>query len=218
MLSGSVTFGSHIERVEFENIEIPSIEPNVQKVEVASDKEGNVSIRVYVEKVANQDEAEAIGLREATRVVNILAIEQGQYVTDPGYKGHALKDDSTSIHKIGESIGLFVAAHCIKQLGGQSLAALKSALAEPVPAREADYQLFRNSLNTRDIASKFLSLYRLLGRLADSTGQDRQSLKVELDGLEGIRCLRDMFSKSGVVISRINAIPPQRITLEFIDE
>jgi hypothetical protein len=176
MLSGSLSYGSYIQGVEFENIEVPSIGSSVQKIEVASDKDGNVSIRVYVERVTDQAEAEAIGLREATRVVNILSVEQGQHVTDPTYKGHALKDDLTDVHKIGDSIGLFVAAHCVKKLEGQSLTTLKSALSEPVPPGEADYQLFRSSLNTKDIASKFLSLYRLLGRLADPTGRDRQGM------------------------------------------
>ena len=61
-------------------------------------------------------------------------------------------------------------------LGGHSLSVLKSALEDPTPTGEADYPLFRSSLNTRDVASRFLSLYRLLGRLADPTGKDRQCM------------------------------------------
>jgi len=176
MVSGSLVYGSHIEGIEFDNIEIPSAEPNVQKVEVASDKGGNVSINVHVENVASQEEAEALGLREATRAVNILAFEQGKYVRDPVCKGHALMDGSTGIHMVGNSVSVSAHAFCVKKLGGHSLAVLKSALEDPTPAGEADYPLFRSSLNTRDVASKFLSLYRLLGRLADPTGKDRQCM------------------------------------------
>jgi hypothetical protein len=47
---------------------------------------------------------------------------------------------------------------------------------EPAPPGEADYGLFRACLSTKDVASKFLALYRLLGRLADPTGKDRQPM------------------------------------------
>jgi hypothetical protein len=176
MLSGTLSYGSYIQGIEFDNIEVPSPEPNIRMTEIVSDEDGNVSITVHVDNVTDQAEAEAIGFREATRVVNILSIEQGLHVTDPSYKGQSLKDDALNIHKIGSSINLFTAAHCVKKLGGQSLAALKLALSEPVPSGETDYQLFRSSLNTKDIASKFLAIYRLLGRLADPTGKDRQSM------------------------------------------
>ena len=71
-------------------------------------------------------------------------------------------------------ITFFTAAHCAKKVQGPSLASLTSALAEQAPPGEADYGLFRACLNTRDAASKFLALFRLLGRLADPTGKDRQ--------------------------------------------
>lgn len=174
MLSGTVTYGSYIEGIEIEAIEIPSAEPSVPRIEVASDKHGNISIAVHVEEVSNEEEAQALGLREATRVVNILAIEQGIFVKDPGYKGHALTDDSNPGHRLGNSVTCFTQAYCVKKVGGESLAALRSALADPAPPGEPDYQLFRLCLSTTDVASKFLSLYRLLGRLADPTGADSQ--------------------------------------------
>ena len=90
MLSGSLTYASYIEGIEFEKFEIMSADANVSKVEIASDEMGQVTIKVHVEKVPDQGEAEALGLREATRIINILAIEQGKYVTDPRYKGHTL--------------------------------------------------------------------------------------------------------------------------------
>jgi hypothetical protein len=176
MLSGSLRYGSYIEGIEFEKIEIASAEPNIQKVEVASDRDGNISIEVYVDGVANLSEAEALGQREATRVVNTLAIEQGRFVRDPGYNGHALKDDSSNAHSVGSSIGFFMHAFAPNKLGDESMAALKSALAAASPPGEADYALFRACLNTKDDASKFLALYRLLGRLADPTGRDRQPM------------------------------------------
>jgi hypothetical protein len=173
MLSGYLCYESRIDGVEFENIEIPSKWPIVQKVEVTSDKDGKISIKVHVECVSDQAEAEAEGLREATRIVNILAIQQGKYVTDPMYMSHVLYDKSADTHLIGDSVRLFDKADGVNRLGDQSRAALRSALAEATPPGEADYQLFRNTLNTKDVASKFLSLYRLLGHLADP-GQDRQ--------------------------------------------
>jgi len=176
MLSGTVSYGSYVEGVEFDSIEITSPEPNVQKVEVASDKDGNVSIDVHVGQVANFDEAVALGFRETTRVVNILAFELGRYVRDPGFRGHALTDDSSGGHILGDSIGLFVASHAPIKLGAESRASLTSALSEPTPPGEADYQLVRACLDTKDVASKFLALYRLLGRMADHTGRDRQAL------------------------------------------
>jgi hypothetical protein len=117
-----------------------------------------------------------LGQREATRIVNNLAITLGRFARDPGFNGQALTDDSSGAHTVGSSIGFFVQAHAPVKLGVASLATLKSALTDPAPPGEADYHLFRACLNTKDIASKFLDLYRLLGRLADPTGKDRQPM------------------------------------------
>ena len=69
MLSGRLRYGSYIEGIEFEKIEIASAEPNIQKVEVASDRDGNISIEIYVDGVANLSEAEVAGpARKPTRV------------------------------------------------------------------------------------------------------------------------------------------------------
>lgn len=171
MLSGSLTYGSHIEGVEFESIEFPSASPHVLRVEAVSSEQGDVTIVVHVENVADQAEAEAIGLREATRAINILAVQQGIFVSDPGYKGHSLKNSISGVQRLGSAIGMSTSGYCVKKLAASSLDALKAALSHPTPPGEGDYQLFRTTLATKDVASRFLALYRMLAHLAGGDAQ-----------------------------------------------
>jgi hypothetical protein len=173
MLTGSLTYGSRIEGVEFENVGFVSNSPKVVLVEVNSTGQGDVTIVVHVEKVVDHAEAEAIGLREATRAINILTVQQGLYASDPGYKGRSLKNDSTGVHDLGSSIGMSTSGYCVKKLGGSSLDSLKAALSDATPPGEGDYQLFRTTLATKDVASRFLALYRMLAHLAGGDAQKK---------------------------------------------
>lgn len=87
-----------------------------------------------------------------------------------------LRDTSANVFFVEDWAAFGEWAEAVNKLGPESLASLALALNDTTPPGEADYQLFRACLNTGDSASRFLSLYRLLGRLADTSGKDRQSL------------------------------------------
>jgi hypothetical protein len=176
MYSGTLIFGSRIEGVQFETITISSAEPVIQKIEIAGAEDGNISMTIHVAGVGPLDDATEIGLREATRIAKLLAFQLGRRVENPFPKSAYLRDEARNVTSVDDYMGFTPWCKAVNQLGAETLTSLISALNHPQPPGEADYQLFRACLNTGDAASRFLALYRLLGRLADPTGKDRQSM------------------------------------------
>jgi hypothetical protein len=174
MYSGTLIYGSRMEGAHFEQFEISSAEPEIRKVEIVSDIDGKITITFHVTGVMFPSDATAMGLREAIRIVNVLAFELGRRVQDPQPKHVYLRAEAQNETFVDDYATFTGWAAAVNLIGAKKMASVSSALGDPRPPGEADYQLFRACLNTGDCASRFLSLYRLLGRLADPTGKDRQ--------------------------------------------
>jgi hypothetical protein len=98
MLSGSLTYRSQIAGIEFDRIEIRSPQSSVEKIDVISDPGGNVSIEVHIGQIALLRDAKTLGLREARRVANRLAIALCRPCYDPIPQCHALRDHQADVH------------------------------------------------------------------------------------------------------------------------
>src|ERR1700733_3346850 len=83
MLSGSLTYRSRLDGIEFDKIEIRSPAASVEKIDVTSEQGCNVSIEIHIGQIALFREAKALGLREAKRVTNRLAMALGRQCYDP---------------------------------------------------------------------------------------------------------------------------------------
>jgi hypothetical protein len=180
MLSGSLTYQSRLDGIEFDKIELRSPEPSVEKIDVASDQGGNVLIEVQIGRIARFSDAKALGLREANRVVNRLSMALGRQCYDPIPKGHALSDRHTDVHYIEDWAVFTAQVGSARRLGTESLADLASALNEAEPPGEANHRRFRSCLNIKDVASRFLALYRLLGLIVAHSDKDTQAATDEL--------------------------------------
>ena len=180
MLSGSLTYRSRLDGIEFDRIEIRSPEASVEKIDVTSDQGGIVSIEVQIGQIARFSDAKALGLREANRVVNRLSLALGRQCYDPIPKCHALCDQHTDVHYIEDWTVFTAQVGSARRLGTESLADLASALNESEPPGEANYRRFRSCLNIKDVASRFLALYRLLGLIVAHSGKDTQAATDEL--------------------------------------
>jgi hypothetical protein len=175
MLSGSLTYRSQIDGIEFDQIEIRSPLSSVDKIDVISDLGGNVSIEVHIGQIALLRDAKALGLREARRVANRLAIALCRPCYDPIPQRHALHDQQAEVHFVADWTVPTPSVESAKRLGTESVADLAWALNEAEPPGEANYQRFRHCLNITDVASRFLALHRLLGLFLAHTAQDTQA-------------------------------------------
>jgi hypothetical protein len=180
MLSGSLTYQCRLDGIEFDQIELRSPEASVEKIDVASDKGGNVLIEVQIGRIARFSDAKAVGLREANRVVNKLSITLGRQCYDPFPTRHALSDQQTDVHYMEDWTVFTAQVGSAVKLGTESLADLASALNEAEPPGEANYRRYRSCLNITDVASRFLALYRLLGLIVAHSGKDTQAATDEL--------------------------------------
>ena len=143
MYSGILIYGSHVEGIQFDKIEISSAEPGIRRIEIESAEDGEVSIHVHVIDVPFPSDAKAIGLREAARIVNALAFELGTRVKNPLPKSVALRAEAKNVTVV-EEYGTFSDwVQAVNQLGAERVASLTSALNNREPPGEADYQLFR---------------------------------------------------------------------------
>jgi hypothetical protein len=175
MLSGSLTYRSQIDGIEFDKIEIRTPQSSVEKIDVISDPGGNVSIEVHIGQIALLRDAKTLGLREARRVANRLTIALCRPCYDPIPQCHALRDHQADVHFFEDWTVPTPSVGSAKRLGTESVAELASALNEVEPPGEANYQRFRHCLNIPDVASRFLALHRLLGMFLAHTAQDTQA-------------------------------------------
>ena len=176
MLTGSLTYRSQIDGIEFDKIEIVQCpEPSVERIDVVSDRGGNVSIEVHIGQIAAFRDAKVLGLREARRVANRLAIALCMPCYDPIPQRHALRDRQADIHFLEDWTVSTPNVGSARKLGTESVAQLASALNEAEPPGEANYQRFRHCLNIPDVASRFLTLHRLLGLFVAHSAQDTQA-------------------------------------------
>ena len=180
MLSGSLTYRSRLDGIEFDKIEIRSPAASVEKIDVTSEQGCNVSIEIHIGQIALFRDAKALGLREAKKVANRLAMALGRQCYDPIPKGHALSDKQADVHILEDWTVFTAYGGSARKLGTESLVNLASALNEAEPPGEANYQRFRHCLNIKDVATRFLALYRLLGLFVAYTDKDTQAATDEL--------------------------------------
>lgn len=163
----------------FEELEIETTEPWVEKVIVECRDEKPIEVSVTIASAPSAEGA-LISSRVICRtIVGRLALRYGLCIQEPILASQSLvvmKDGSTTNVAVG-SIPMAISGKDSLSLDSQELAALKLDLEDLRPNKQDYEELYRVAMQSADSVDRYMSLYRILSLLnPNQNGREDQQL------------------------------------------